>query len=67
LPHGTGKSVKVAAFVSDDKIEEAKSADADKVGNTDLLEKIEKGEIDFDVLVTTPEMMRDLAKVARIL
>ena len=67
LPHGTGKSVKVAAFVSDDKIEEAKNAGADIVGNTDLLEKIEKGEIDFDVLVTTPEMMRDLAKVARIL
>ena len=67
LPHGTGKSVKVAAFVSDDKIQEAKEAGADIVWNTDLLEKIEKGEIDFDVLVTTPEMMRDLAKVARIL
>ena len=67
LPHGTGKSVKVAAFVSDDKIQEAKEAGADIVWNTDLLEKIEKWEIDFDVLVTTPEMMRDLAKVARIL
>jgi len=67
LPHGTGKTVKVAAFVSDDKIEEAKQAGADIVGNTELLQKIENGEIDFDVLVTAPEMMRDLAKVARIL
>ena len=67
LPHGTGKTVKVAAFVSDDKIEEAKQAGADIVGNTELLQKIENGEIDFDVLVTTPEMMRDLVKVARIL
>ena len=67
LPHGTGKSVKVAAFVSDDKIEEAKNAGADIAGNTDLLAEIEKGNIDFDVLVTSPEMMRDLAKAARIL
>jgi len=67
LPHGTGKTVKVAAFVSDDKIEEAKQAGADIVGNAELLSQIESGKIDFDVLVTTPEMMRDLAKVARIL
>jgi len=67
LPHGTGKTVKVAAFVSDDKVEEAKKAGADIVGNAELLQKIENGEIDFDVLVTTPEMMRDLAKVAKIL
>jgi len=67
LPHGTGKSIKVAAFVSDDKIEEAKKAGADIAGNQDLLAKIEKGEIDFDVLVTTPDMIRELAKVAKIL
>jgi len=67
LPHGTGKSVKVAAFVSDDKIEEAKKAGADVAGNVDLLQQIESGNIDFDVLVTTPDMMRDLAKVARVL
>jgi len=67
LPHGTGNKVTVAAFVSDDKIEEAKEAGADIVGNTDLLSEIEKGNINFDVLVTTPEMMRDLAKVARVL
>lgn len=67
LPHGTGKSVRVAAFVSDDKIEEAKKAWADIVGNQNLLARIEKGEIDFDVLITTPEMIRELAKVAKIL
>ena len=67
LPHGIGKSVKVAAFVSDDKIEEAKKVGADIVWNQDLLAKIEKGEIDFDVLVTTPDMIRELAKVAKIL
>ena len=67
LPHGTGKKIKVAAFVSDDKIEEAKSAGADIAWNTELMTEIEKGNIDFDVLVTSPEMMRDLAKAARIL
>jgi large subunit ribosomal protein L1 len=67
LPHGTGKTVRVAAFVSDDRIKEAQEAGADIVGNQDLIEKIQKGEIDFDVLVTTPDMMRELAKVAKIL
>ncbi|MDP2670432.1 MAG: 50S ribosomal protein L1 [bacterium] len=67
LPHGTGKKVKVAAFVSDDKVEAAKKAGADIAGNSELIEKIDKGEINFDVLVTTNDMMRDLAKVAKIL
>lgn len=67
LPHGTGKSVKVAAFVSDDKVDEAKTAGADVVGNQDLISEIEKWNIDFDVLVTTWDMMRDLAKVAKVL
>lgn len=67
LPYGTGKKIVVAAFVSDDKIELAQKAGADLVGNTDLLAKIEKGDISFDVLVTTNDMMRDLAKVAKTL
>lgn len=67
LPHGNGKQVKVAAFVSDDKRAELTKAGADIVWNEDLLEKIEKGEIDFDILVTTPDRMRDLAKVAKTL
>lgn len=67
LPHGTGKTKKVAAFVSDEDIEKAKQAGADIIGNQDLLQKIQDGKIEFDVLVTTPPMMRDLAKVAKIL
>ena len=67
LPHGTWKQVRVAAFVSDDKIKEALDAGADIAWNEELLQKIEKWEIDFDVLVTTPDMMRQLAKVAKIL
>jgi len=67
LPHGTGKKTTVAAFVSDDKVEAAKKAGADIAGNTELLAQIEKGEINFDVLITTNDMMRDLAKVAKTL
>lgn len=67
LPNWTGKKVVVAAFVSDDKIESVKKAWADIVGNNELLTQIEKGEMSFDVLVTTNDMMRDLAKVAKTL
>lgn len=67
LPHGTGKTVKVAAFVSDDKKDAIKKAGADIVGNEDLLNSIQEGNIDFDILVTTPDMMRELAKMAKVL
>lgn len=67
LPHGTGKKVRVAAFVSDEKKDEIKKAGADIVGNEELLTAIQAGKIDFDVLVTTPDMMRDLAPVAKAL
>ncbi len=67
LPHGTGKSVKIAAFVSDEMIEQAKKYGADIVWSADLLKKIEGGEINFDILVTTTDMMKDLAKVAKTL
>ena len=67
LPHGTGKTVKVAAFVSEDKKDEAKAAGADIAGNDEVLEMINSGNLDFDVLVTTPDMMRDLARVAKTL
>ncbi len=68
LPHGTGKKVRVAAFVSDDKRDDAKKAGADVVGGKiDLLKDIQEGKLDFDVLVTTPDQMRDLAPVAKFL
>lgn len=67
LPHGVGKTVKIAAFVSDDKIAAAQAAGADIAGNVNLLSDIEKGKIDFDILLTTPDMIKDLAKVAKAL
>ena len=67
LPNGTGKNVKVAAVVSDDKIDDAKNAGADIVGSQDLIDNISKGEINFDTLIATPEMMPVLGKVAKIL
>lgn len=67
LPHGTGKTVRVAAFVADDKRDEAKAAGADLTGNQEILEAIQAGTTDFDVLVTTADQMRDLARVAKIL
>lgn len=67
LPHGTGKAVKVAAFVADDKVADAQKAGADIAGNADLLSDLQAGNIDFDILVTSPDMMRELAPVAKVL
>jgi large subunit ribosomal protein L1 len=67
LPHGTGKKIRIAVFTSEDKVEEIKKMGADVVGANDLLSKIEKGEMGFDVLITEPTLIRDLAKVAKIL
>lgn len=68
LPHGTGKTIVVAAFVSDDKIKDAKAAGADIVGNEDLVEKIKKTEkTDFAVAVAEPSMMKHLGQIAKIL
>lgn len=65
LPHGTGKKIRVVAFVSEDKIKEAKEAGAVEAGGDELIEKVEKGWLDFDLAVATPDMMKNLAKVAR--
>lgn len=65
LPHGTGKSIKIAVFVSEDKVAEAKAAGADIAGTEALLTDIKAGKFGFDVLITTPDHIRDLATVAK--
>ncbi len=67
LPNGTGKVVRVAVFAKDDKADEAKAAGADLVGSDDLIDAIKEGNIDFDTVIATPNMMGTLGKVARIL
>ncbi len=67
LPHGTGKKLRIAAFVSDDLFDEARKAGASIVGNANLLKDIEEGKFEFDIMVTTQAMIKDLAKVAKVL
>ena len=67
LPHSLGKDVKIVAFVDGDKAKEAKDAGADFVGTDDLLEKYKDGNIDFDVAITTPSMMKVVSKLAKVL
>src|SRR3990167_382959 len=67
LPHGTGKKVRVAVFCKGEQIQKAKNAGAEEVGAEDLIEKVSKGFMDFDIVVATPDMMRDLSKLGKIL
>ena len=67
LPHGTGKSVRVAVFAKGDKADEAKGAGADIVGADDLAEKIQAGEIDFDRCIATPDMMAVVGRLGKVL
>lgn len=67
LPNGTGKTVRVAVFAKDAKADEAKAAGADLVGSDNLIEDIQAGKIDFDIVISTPDMMGVLGKVARVL
>ena len=67
LPHGTGKNVRIAVFCKGEQEQKAKEAGADDVGAEELIEKVSKGFMDFDVVIATPDMMRDLSKLGKIL
>ncbi len=67
LPAGTGKQVRVAVFAKGEKAEEAKAAGADIVGAEDLVEQIQKGEINFDTAIATPDMMPLVGRLGKIL
>ena len=67
LPHGTGKKIVVAVMTKTDRAKEAKEAGADIVGESDLSENIEKGKIDFDLLIATPDMMPIIGKLGKVL
>lgn len=67
LPHGTGKELKVIAFVSEEKAKEAKTAGAVEAGTEELIKKIEGGWLDFDIAVATPDQMKSLGKIAKTL
>jgi len=67
LPHGTGKTMRVAVFAQGDKAREAQEAGADLVGADDLAAQVQKGVFDFDVAIATPDMMGTVGKLGRIL
>jgi len=67
LPYGTGKKVKVAVFCKGEEERKAREAGADFVGADDLIAKVQGGWVDFDVAIATPEMMRDMAKLGKVL
>lgn len=67
LPHGVGKQLRIAVLTNEENFAEAKNAGADIIGNDDLIENITQGNINFDLLITTPNMMPKLAKLGRVL
>jgi len=67
LPHGTGKKVKILVFAKGEKEKEAIEAGADYVGAEDLIEKVKTGWIDFDIVIATPDIMKEVGKLGKIL
>ena len=67
LPYGNGKKIKVAVICSNEKIEEAKLSNAEKFGSEDLVDEINNGKVDFDILVCTPDMMSKVGKLGKVL
>jgi len=67
LPHGIGKTKKVVVIAKGEKIKEAETAGADFFGSEDMIDKISKGWMDFDAIIATPDIMKDLAKLGKLL
>ena len=67
LPHGTGKKVSILVFASGEKVKEAEDAGADHVGGEELAKKIQDGWLDFDAVISTPDMMRVVGRLGRVL
>ena len=67
LPHGTGQTIRVAVVASGEKVREAEDAGADVVGGDDLVAKIQGGYLDFEALVATPDMMKSLGRLGKVL
>lgn len=67
LPHGTGKKIRIAVFVKGEQEKQARESGADFVGGVDLIEKVSKGFLDFDSAIATPEMMKELSRLGKML
>ena len=67
LPHGSGKKLRIAAIVNDNNVKVAKAAGAEAAGLEDLIEEFSKGKVNYDIVVATPDVMKSLGKIAKIL